>query len=141
MIIIAVSASIAATTIRPVETLPIPEGDANCFGAAAMLSTGDCVGRFDVPATADFTAAGQDLDTANWCLTWYDQDWNSCTLGDRSDSAKGTVALVGDSYAASWTAAFQYFKEQGWKLFEDVHPVRLPGPRIPRTGCRRFQSR
>jgi len=88
-----------------------------CSGAGALLSGSDCKNPFVLPANTDLAAASQDLDTKRWCLTWFNEDWRTCDDGDVSGTAHGTLALVGDSYAASFTVAMDdYFKQEGWKV-------------------------
>lgn len=97
-------------------TVQQEQDPAGCYGANAMLGTVECPERFMLGDDVNLAAAASDLDTANWCLTWFDQDWSSCELGDVS-GPQGTYALVGDSHAASMTAALGgYFAENGVKL-------------------------
>lgn len=120
-----------------VSALPTPPPDgraADCFGAGALLSGAECDARFELPASLDLTAASQDLDTAHWCLTWFDEDWKTCRIGDTSASAKGVIALVGDSYAASYTVAFdEYFQEAGYTI-ETFTRFGCPGLGFPDPG-------
>jgi len=88
-----------------------------CSGASAILSGSDCKDPFVLPESVDLAAASKDLDTAHWCLTWYTEKWRTCEIGDVSADSRGTFALVGDSYAASFTVAMDdYFKAHGWKV-------------------------
>jgi peptidoglycan/LPS O-acetylase OafA/YrhL len=83
-----------------------PEG---CFGANAMLGTAPCDDRFVLDPSVNLAAAAADLDSARWCLTWRDEEWKSCELGDVSQPSR-TIALVGDSHAAALALAFDdYF--------------------------------
>ncbi|GHF15484.1 acyltransferase family protein [Pseudolysinimonas yzui] len=87
-----------------------------CFGANALLGDTACPDPFVLGADTDLTAAAYDLDYQNWCLTWFDQEWASCEFGDLA-ATNGTLALVGDSHAASMVAAFdEYFATAGWKV-------------------------
>lgn len=87
-----------------------------CFGANALLGTAECPDPFVLGPEVDLTAAANDLDYQNWCLTWFDEDWASCEFGDPA-ATEGTLALVGDSHAASMVAAFdEYFAQKGWKV-------------------------
>lgn len=87
-----------------------------CFGANALLGSGECPDAFRLDSTVNLTAATTDLNTQDWCLTWRDEDWKSCELGDPTGSA-GTIALVGDSHAAAMTAAFdEYFRDRGVRV-------------------------
>ncbi len=84
-----------------------------CFGANALLGTATCDDPFVVPPDLDLAAAARDLNTQDWCLTWYTQDWTSCTLGDPA-APRGTVALVGDSHAAALVPALdRFFADNG----------------------------
>lgn len=95
---------------------PRPGDALACVGAAAMLSGADCADRFALTGTVDLAAAATDLDRENWCLTWYDQDWQQCERGD-AGATKGTIALLGDSHAAALTGAMDtYFRQRGWKV-------------------------
>lgn len=87
-----------------------------CFGANALLGDGTCPDPFLLGPDVDLTAAANDLDYFNWCLTWFDEDWASCEFGDPA-ATNGTLALVGDSHAASMVDAFdEYFAQRGWKV-------------------------
>lgn len=87
-----------------------------CFGANALLGTAECPDPFVLGPDVDLTAAANDLDYPNWCLTWFDEVWASCEFGDPA-ATNGTLALVGDSHAASMVAAFdEYFATEGWKV-------------------------
>ncbi len=86
-----------------------------CFGAHAMLGNSSCPDRFVLGSDVDLAAAAADLDSSNWCLTWFDVEWASCEFGDLEGEV--TIALVGDSHAASMTGAMsEYFAEQGIKV-------------------------
>jgi hypothetical protein len=81
-----------------------------------MLGTASCPDRFTLSPAVDLAAAAGDLNTGSWCLTWFDQDWNSCEFGDPAGT-NGTYALVGDSHAAAMVAALgEYFATRGIKL-------------------------
>ena len=134
VVIIAISALFGSFTTNALPTPPTDGQEADCFGAGAMLSGADCDGRFEVPSSLDFTAASQDLDTKNWCLTWFNEDWKTCKLGDTSNDSKGVIALVGDSYAASYTVAFdEYFSEAGYTV-ETFTRFGCPGLGFPDPG-------
>ncbi|GAA2080107.1 acyltransferase family protein [Pseudolysinimonas kribbensis] len=87
-----------------------------CFGANALLGDGHCANTFKLTPSVDLNAASKDLDTAHWCLTWYDKDWSSCVFGDPK-ATKGTMAVVGDSHAAAMISALSdYYAQKGWKI-------------------------
>jgi peptidoglycan/LPS O-acetylase OafA/YrhL len=89
--------------------------ESGCFGANAMLGNSSCPERFVLTPEVDLTAAANDLKYQEWCLTWYDVDWASCEFGDLT--ASRTIALVGDSHAASMVEAFDdYFAANGVKV-------------------------
>ncbi|MBN9178526.1 MAG: acyltransferase [Microbacterium sp.] len=95
---------------------PTPGDPLACVGAAAMLSGAECADRFALTDSVDLAAAATDLDRANWCLTWYDQDWLQCERGDPTGTS-GTIALLGDSHAGALTGAMDtYFRQLGWKV-------------------------
>jgi len=115
--VIVASALVIGTVTAP---KPLPTVDvtaSSCVGAGALLSGKKCDDPYALPQDTDLAAAGADLDTNRWCLTWFTETWRTCEIGDTSAKAKGTIALVGDSYAASFTVAFDdYFKSQGYKV-------------------------
>ncbi|NYF08959.1 peptidoglycan/LPS O-acetylase OafA/YrhL [Leifsonia sp. AK011] len=85
---------------------------AGCFGANAMLGSGDCPDRFVLTSEVDLARASNDLGYRDWCLTELDEDWRSCEFG--APAGGETWALVGDSHAASMVAAFnEYFAQHG----------------------------
>ncbi|GGL04935.1 acyltransferase [Salinibacterium xinjiangense] len=87
-----------------------------CFGANALLGSGECPDAFLLDSTVNLTAASTDLNTTDWCLTWRDEDWKTCELGDPA-ATEGTIALVGDSHAAAMTAAFdEYYRDRGVRV-------------------------
>ncbi|GAA2530197.1 acyltransferase family protein [Microbacterium mitrae] len=87
-----------------------------CVGANATLGNGECLTPFDVTPGASPVPAEQDLNP-DWCLTWFDEDWRSCTFGDDSAPAAQTVAIVGDSHAAALTNPFgDWLADEGYKL-------------------------
>ena len=133
-LIIGLTALVGSTNVSTLPTPPTDAQSTDCFGAGAMLSGADCEEPFELPASLDLTAASQDLDTANWCLTWFDEDWKTCKLGDTSATSKGVIALVGDSYAASYTVAFdEYFKKTGYTV-ETFTRFGCPGLGFPDPG-------
>ncbi|MDH6182038.1 peptidoglycan/LPS O-acetylase OafA/YrhL [Microbacteriaceae bacterium SG_E_30_P1] len=82
-----------------------------CFGANALLGSGECADPFLLTPDVDLAAAANDLAYEDWCLTWYDEEWVSCEIG-ATDGAE-TWALVGDSHAASMVEAFDdYFADR-----------------------------
>lgn len=86
-----------------------------CLGANATLGTSTCPTPFDLTPGVDPVLPYVDLNP-DWCLTWFDQEWLSCDLGDPEGSA-GTIALVGDSHAASLTNPMgDYFADKGWRV-------------------------
>lgn len=113
---IASAASVKDQLISAGTSAPGPGDELACVGAASMLSGAECPDRFAMSANVDLAAAASDLDNANWCLTWYDQDWLQCERGDLA-APNGTLALVGDSHAGALTGAMDtYFREQGWRV-------------------------
>ncbi len=87
-----------------------------CYGANATLGTAECADPFVLEPQTDLAAAAKDLDTGGWCLTWFDEDWKSCELGDPAGT-NGTIALVGDSHAAALAPAMgSYFAAQGIRV-------------------------
>ena len=87
-----------------------------CTGANALLGAAECPDPFRFGPEVDLAAAAQDLDRDGWCLTWYDEDWLSCEIGD-VESPSRSIALVGDSHAAALVSAFRhYFEEQGIRV-------------------------
>lgn len=121
LIVALVAVLSVATAPKPVIVAPITPSaggtaqPASCVGAAALLSGSDCADPFGLPASVDLAAAAADLDTNGWCLTWFNEEWKTCEIGSQDADRAGIVALVGDSYAASYTDAFdEYFREAGW---------------------------
>ncbi|MBB5845117.1 peptidoglycan/LPS O-acetylase OafA/YrhL [Conyzicola lurida] len=91
------------------------DSDAPCFGARAMAEGADCAGKFDLSDRTDIGFAATDLDP-DWCVAEPGVEWASCEYGDTTDPT-ATIALVGDSHAASLVPAFdEYFAEQGWRV-------------------------
>ena len=89
---------------------------AGCYGANATLGAADCADPFVLSPETDLAAAATDLNTTDWCLTWYYEEWVSCELGDKA-GPNGTVAFVGDSHAASLVPALsEFFAGQGIRM-------------------------
>lgn len=86
-----------------------------CLGAHATLGEADCPTPFVLSPGTDPVLPYVDL-SEDWCLTWFDEDWLSCELGDLN-ATNGTIALVGDSHAAALAVPMgSYFAEHGWKV-------------------------
>lgn len=86
-----------------------------CFGAHATLGPGTCENPFDLSEGVDPILPNIDLN-ADWCLTWFDEDWRSCEYGD-PNAPNGTIALVGDSHAAAFTNPLgDYLGGEGYRL-------------------------
>nr|WP_281371470.1 acyltransferase family protein [Petropleomorpha daqingensis] len=77
-----------------------------CFGAGAMDADRGCANPFAVTSTVDPAFAKDDLSSGMFCLT---NDTSTELAPCRHDVAgsTGTVALIGDSHAASWWEAVQ----------------------------------
>ncbi|MBW9094609.1 acyltransferase [Microbacterium jejuense] len=89
--------------------------ESGCVGANATLGTSDCADPFQPTAGSNPVLPYKDLDK-DWCLTWFDEDWRTCTFGDTAGT-NGTMAIVGDSHAAALTNPLgEYLRERGWKL-------------------------
>lgn len=117
----ATSAAVVVTLVASLSVITAPRAAGvverdDCYGASAMLSGAACAEPFAVDEATDFAAAAADLDTSRWCLTWYTEEWRTCELGDPA-ATNGVLALVGDSYAASYAVAFdEFFSAHGWKV-------------------------
>ncbi|MBW9111864.1 acyltransferase family protein [Microbacterium ureisolvens] len=86
-----------------------------CLGANAVLGASDCPEPYQLTPGVDPVLPYTDLDP-EWCLTWFDEDWRSCALGDEA-ATNGTVAIVGDSHAAALTNPLgEYLASAGMRL-------------------------
>lgn len=112
--VIAARDSAAAAVIEQQE--PTLADPAACLGANATLGAADCTDPFEISDGVDPVLPTRDLDDAGWCLTWFDQDWLSCELGDEA-APNGSIAIVGDSHAAALTNPLgEQLEREGMRL-------------------------
>jgi peptidoglycan/LPS O-acetylase OafA/YrhL len=119
---IAVVAGSAAAAVADAQQ----RASAGCFAAAAMAPDASCEAIHQLLSTDLAVAASGDMDAkadhGAVCLTKREvSKVTACVFGASKETAKLTVALVGDSHAYHWVGALNAIAEkESWRIVEYV---------------------